>query len=58
MLLTQVQIFSKRIVNYLDKHKGRTLSPEGKFNLAGMGHVQALWKFYKAGAKIAGPQAN
>ena len=48
------QICSKKIVDYLDKQKGSTLSPEEKYNLAAMGHVQALWEFYKAGVKIAG----
>ena len=41
-------------MGYLDKQKGRTLSPEEKYNLAAMGHVQALWEIYKAGVKIAG----
>jgi hypothetical protein len=41
-------------VDYLDKQKGQKLSPEEKYNLAAVEHVQALWKFYKAGAKIAG----
>jgi hypothetical protein len=53
MVLTILQICSKKIVDYLDKQKGRTLSPEEKYNLAAMEHVQALWKFYEAGAKIA-----
>lgn len=54
----QLQVCSKGSMDYLDKQNERTLSPEEKYNLATMGHVQALWKFYKAGAKIAGPQAS
>jgi ATP-dependent RNA circularization protein (DNA/RNA ligase family) len=52
-VLTILQTCSK-IVDYLDKQKGRMLSLEEKYNLAAMGNVQALWKFYKAGAKTVG----
>jgi hypothetical protein len=48
------QICSKMIVDCLDKQKGRMLPLEEKYNLAAMGHVQELWRFYGPGAKIAG----